>query len=209
MVKLKGPGLALSAGGSLADQLTFSSSKGTAYLKRKSKPSQPHTKPQVALRAAMKFLSQQWAIMPNSAKDTWPPLAVPTNISAYNAFIAYNIDRARNHRGFSRTYPATETGSFANPTTWSITGHIRRIRHTFDITNLNQNWTVSFCHVTASGIQPTWKDVVQILYTPFNGTYVLDWYPVPAGTYWFSQIRSTNTGKFLWWAGWRSGTVTD
>ena len=208
MVKLTGPSLALSAAGSLANQLTFSSSKGTAYLKRKSKPSQPRTKPQVSLRAAMTFLSQEWPNITPIAKLTWPALAQQTNISPYNAFIAYNLDRHRNHQAVAMAHPAAELTSRATSITFVLTGHTRRLRFTFTIGNLNQNWGIILNHVAGTGVDPTWESPVRVIPTYSTGTIIWDWYPIAAGTYWFNDAWFTLTGLYQQIPRWRSATVT-
>jgi len=209
MVKLTGPAASIGAAGSLAGVLTFSSSKGKRYLKRKSKPTQPRTKPQVSIRAAMAFLSPEWKRPIQTIRDSWIPSAAATQISPFNAYISANCLRHRNMQGLHLAYPATELGNIASPVSFAATGHVRRVHFTFDITNLNQNWGLYIHWVSNTGIEPKWEDTVHIIPTYSTGIHEWDWKPVDAGTYWFTDSRTTYTGKFSRVGRWRSAVVTD
>jgi len=209
MVKLTGPAASIGAAGSLADLLTFSSTKGKRYLKRKSKPKQPRTKPQVSIRAAMAFLSPQWKTILKAARDSWIPLAGRTQISPFNAYIAYNCLRHRNLQGLSQYFPADQLGSIASPVSFTATGHVRRVHFAFNITTLFQNWGLYIHWVSGTGVEPLWEDTIKIIPTYATGWYQWDWKPVPAGTYWFTDSRTTWTGKFSRVGRWRSVVVTD
>jgi len=209
MVKLTGPAASMAAAGSLADLLTFSSSKGKRYLKRKSKPKQPRTKPQVSIRAAMGFLSPQWKVPIQTIRDSWIPSAAATQISPFNAYVSANCLRHRNMQGLHLAYPASELGFIASPVSFTVTGHVRRVHFLLDITNLNQNWGLYIHWVSGNSIQPTWEDTLHIIPTYSNGIHEWDWRDVPAGTYWFTDSRTTYTGKFERVNRWRSVVVTD
>ena len=209
MVKLTGPAASIGAAGSLAGVLTFSSSKGKRYLKRKSKPTQPRTKPQVSIRAAMAFLSPEWKRPIQTIRDSWIPSAAATQISPFNAYISANCLRHRNMQGLHLAYPASELGDIASPVSFTVSGHVRRVHFTFNVTTLNQNWGLYIHWVSNTGVEPTWADTIQIIPTWATGWYQWDWKPVPAGTYWFTDSRTTWTGKFNRVARWRSVVVTD
>lgn len=129
MVKLRGPALATEASGQLAGQLIFSTWKGTRYLKRHRKPKQPRSPAQVAMRAMMAFLSESWPQIPQDRRDTWLDLAAASNITPFNAYQAYNLQRWTEHRNPSQSYPATETSEASSFQGYHTTGMPRAVEH--------------------------------------------------------------------------------
>lgn len=209
MVKLTGPAASIGAGGSLAKLLTFSSSKGTKYLKRHAKPKQPRTPGQVSIRAAMTFLSAHWKLVPQLPGNTWTPAAVERQISPFNAYISANCLRHRNAQGMSIAWPPTEVGSWAALPSWHSHSGVRQITIDLDISAVNQNWYFVFHHVTGTGVMPTWDTAVGLLPTYLSGWHSWTWSPIPAGTYWFTATRSTTTGKMKTATAWLSAIATD
>lgn len=108
MVKLKAPLLSYDASGKLANAVTYATSRKRAYLKKHARPANPKTGKQLTVRAAMKFLSQQWKELKPINQATWAQLAQQKQISPYHAFIAFNQDRWNNFRGPSKEDPALE-----------------------------------------------------------------------------------------------------
>lgn len=209
MVKLTGPALGQSASGALAKSVIFSSSKSRSYLKNFKRPKQPRTKPQKAMRAAMSFLSQQWHLISTPYQESWNTIAAAADVSPFNAYMAANLLRFRNGQGLSGSTPPTELGSAASPVSFALAGHVRRLRFTFNITTLNQNWGIYLQHVAGTGIEPTWQDCAHIIATYSTGAYVYDLQPLTAGTYWFTDSRTTYTGAYSRVGRWRSAVVTD
>lgn len=209
MVKLTGPGLSHQATGSVASELTFSSWKGKAYLKKHRRPKQPRSKPQVSTRVMMAFLSSQWSAIGAANQATWEPLAEQTNVTPFNAYQAYNLARNRNLRRPAQAYPATEAGSSGGFGVLNITGGVRMLTIILPVTSVQDAWAAIFSHVSGPGVQPTWADLVVLEPIPTPGTYTWIWSPLAAGTYCLAFSRSTKYGQFWNATGWESAVVTD
>ena len=93
MVKLAGPMMSLAASGTLADAVTFSVWKGRAYARQRVIPANPESDGQVGVRAMMSALSKAWAVLDSTMQGYWDDLAKATNISAFNAFVQFNLLR--------------------------------------------------------------------------------------------------------------------
>lgn len=209
MVKLIGPALGQAASGSLAGALTFSSSKGRSYVKRYKKPKQPNSKPQMALRAAMTFLSQQWGAFGAGYKATWNDLATYRNISPFNAFQAENLSRFRNHLAPSVVYPATEVGSKCIGGGWDVRGGVREIQVDLTVTAPQDQWAWTIYNVSASLVQPKWYDLIGVLPSLAVSTETFHWPQHTPGTYWITFGQFTTTGRsFFPTVGFKSAVVT-
>lgn len=209
MVKLIGPALGQTASGSLAGALTFSQTKGRAYVKSYKRPKQPDSKPQMAMRAAMAFLSQQWGIFSDPYKNSWNGPAAYAAISPFNAFQGANLTRIRNFKGPTVAYPAAETGDKSSGGPWSVTGAPRQITVALETSVQNEQWAFGIYHVAGNGVQPGWQDLIGIMPTLAPQPHTLKWTQHTPGTYWMTFIPWTTTGKFFPPAiGWKSGVVT-
>ncbi len=209
MVKLTGPALGQAASGSLAGALTFSQSKGRHYVKSFKKPKQPNTKPQMAMRAAMTFLSQQWGIFSQPYKDTWNGPAAYAGISPFNAFQRENLTRIRNLLGPTVAYPAAETGAKSGGGPWSVVGAPRELVVNIETSVQNQQWAFGLYNVAGGSIQPVWSDLIGIMPTLGTGPHAFPWTQHTPGTYWITFIPFSTTGKFFPPAiGWKSAIVT-
>lgn len=108
-MKLTGPSISTAASGSLADILTYSRGKKTAYAKQHAAPTNPKSGPQTSIRAMVAFLSRNWRTLSTADVETWRPLANDLHVAPYHAFIAENMKRWKTFRFPSKAYPATET----------------------------------------------------------------------------------------------------
>lgn len=90
-MKVTGPMMSLDASGTIAGTITAAKWKGRNYMRQTVKPSNPKSAGQTATRAMFKFLGQIWATMATQQKTSWEELASATNITAFNAFVQYNM----------------------------------------------------------------------------------------------------------------------
>lgn len=95
MAKLKSPLFSLDASGTLADAVTFSSWKGRSYCKRHSVPANPQSQLQTGIRAVFGFCAAAFPRLDPDYAPAWPPIAAAADTTPANAFIAFNVDRAR------------------------------------------------------------------------------------------------------------------
>lgn len=199
MVKLRGPGLSASASGSLADALTFSSSKGRAYLKHKPTPAQPRSGNQISMRAMMQFLSQQWQNLTAGNQATWAIAYPDPLLSAYNAFIKHNLNRWRNHKPPSKEYPAAETGAAGdNPNLGAHNG----VRHidiaAGDDMGVAQLWGFLIFHSATATPDADFDKLVKIIRAEDLNAHWWNHSPLPTGTHYYRAITFTTSGKCNW-----------
>lgn len=208
MVKLTGPGLARGASGTLADQLIFSTWKGKAYLKRHRNPAQPRTPAQIAMRAVMRFLSQEWTNLSDALKDSWAALAAATNISPFNAYQAFNLARYRTFGSPSGIYPPIGAGGDPNLGGVSITDHVVGFTCHWNIIAQAETFGMALHLVPASGGTITWDNLLHITPIPTAGWYQQYLGPFDPGCYWiaFNPIKWTGDRRAT--SAYRCGTAT-
>lgn len=196
MVKLKGPGMARDASGSLAETVTFSKWKGTSYLKLHQKPKQPNAPKQIAMRAIVNFLSKIWNDLPPGDRTSWTALAAEKKISRLNAAVGFNLERWRGFHYPATQLPADEALFCQTWNVWLPTGNIRHVRHLLvgNIPNAGRGWAIH--RWTTPGFTRRWSNLVHIV--PYiSGTTDYDWTDhVAAGTYWYNGVRISADGKW-------------
>lgn len=208
MVRLKGPGLAAEAAGSLGRSLIFSKCKGRAYAKKWASPHNPDTEPQRAMRALTKFLLWRWGDLSDADKATWLQLAEPQELPPYNAFLAHNLARWRNWLAPTDAYPATMTGTTGLYTYWSAVAASRGVD--FSIAQYQRNDTRGYLlfRSLTPGLTPAWNNLRHVFPSHHNG--YLCWFdrPIPPGTYYYRLAKTTRFGKMEAATSEKSVTVT-
>lgn len=196
MVKLKGPGMARDASGSLAETVIFSNWKGKSYLKLHQKPKQPRTQKQLAMRAIVNFITKIWKSLPAADPTSWTPLAAELNVSNINACLAYNLERWRGFHYPATLFPGNEVLPCQTWNQWNITGDIRHANHFLQglIPNDGRGWAIH--RGTAAGFPRAWDTLLHILpyfsgLTDYNWTDHLD-----PGTYWYRGVRISSDGRW-------------
>ena len=209
MVKLRGPGLSAAASGSLGDALTFSTSKGRAYVKHKPTPAQPQSGNQVSMRAMMRYLSQQWQNLTAGNQATWADAYPDPSLSLYNAFIKHNLNRWRSLKAPSKEYPTSYVGTPSWILSTSATGSVRHAKIEVMTDHLAQGWGFAIFRHTASPVPCDFEHFVHALlvdaiYTIFTWTDR----PLAPGTYYwkfrpFSINGDMDSGSYE-----KSATIT-
>lgn len=208
MVKLKGPGLATGAAGKLADSLIFSNWKGRAYLKKNTTPKDPKSQAQVSVRTVTQLIATDWRNFTPADQATWNDLAADTNVSPYNACLAFNLTQWRNFLYPSKTHPPTRTGVFHGLGSITVVPHGRGALWTYTVAVMNDGWTLAIHHVPASGGAATYANCIRMMRPPGVGTITWLWSPLTAGTYHFRAVLTTNSGAAALPGGIRSVTIT-
>lgn len=111
MVKTKGPLLAASASGCVGQLLLFSTAPDRTILKTRPRTLRPPTRPQLAYRVWMAWLTRAWTPLTAAEKATWTALAGEHQLSPYHMFLKHNSDRWSHGQHPSTRYPATQTGN--------------------------------------------------------------------------------------------------
>lgn len=197
MVKLKGPGMAQSASGSLADQLIYSSNKGRPYLKLHAKPAQPRTPPQVAMRGILQFLSEEWRNIAPADQALWEPLAAAKTISPFNAFQALNLERWRSGKAPTQVPTADDTGAFGTISAETVVGVERGILITFNVDAPFERWAALIYWTPGFGDPKAWNLFIHAIETRTAGPRSWTWRPLPSGLYNIC-ISASRTHGFLW-----------
>jgi len=195
MVKLKGPGLGLDASGTLADEITYSTYKGRAYLKTKGRPKQPNTEAQLAIRAMMTFLSSAWKSIPDAAKATWLPLSTPEKTSPINAYQAYNIMRWRNFKAPTQVWPATEALDYSSYQDHITTGMPRATKLHVDYLTQFAGWGFLVHHLAHVGDPRRWDNLIYVHRCPTPGNYDHVLRDLAPGLHYWIQTNFSTDGK--------------
>lgn len=95
MVKLTGPLISIEASGTLAKLLTYNQQPRGTTLRKKPQPKHPRTKAQVAVQAALTFVTQQWKNRSQAEQDTWDHPDFIDAVSAYTNYVKFNCQRIR------------------------------------------------------------------------------------------------------------------
>jgi len=117
MVKLTGPIMSLAAGGSVGKVLTVANWKGRPYAKKFSIPTNNQQAAQLGIRAVMGFLSNQWASLSAAEQATWENLAASKDLSPFNAYLGYNLQRSTEDEMPTQEFPPAaglNPGNFVN-----------------------------------------------------------------------------------------------
>lgn len=140
MVKVTGPMFSLNASGTLADAVTFSNWKGRQYVRQRVIPANPKSDAQMGRRVMFGFLAQEWAGLPDAEKLAFKDLAENLNVSRFNAYVQFNMDRWSLFTGPSQQYPATETGTKGLSVEPDLSWVGNQVLFTSSSFTVNDNW---------------------------------------------------------------------
>lgn len=194
MVKVQGPALSLAASGKLAGAMVFSSWKGRPYVRELVKPANPRSGGQVGIRAMMKFLSQQWKSIVSVDQATWLTRAGQTVISAFNAYVGYNVARWRDFVGPSQVDPATALATNAVIGAATATPGVRSMTLTIPITTANDGWGVAVFRSPTAAFDTTFDKLIACGAVDGVNDIVLIDSPLAPGTYYYDVRPFTTEG---------------
>jgi hypothetical protein len=195
MVKLSGPLNSLAASGTINKSLTFQQQQGRQIARLARKPRNPKTGKQRARRAMLLFLAQQWPLLTAEQQDTWQQPAAHQEISRYNAYLGYNLRRWTNHRPPSKTWPASETGSFPVTSAHGASANGKRVELQLNCSLDNDGWAAPWYMIPTVATIPGPEHLVAFadLAGPMTIKVLLK--PMPPGTYHFRAKRFTTHGR--------------
>jgi len=163
MATVKGPLFSLDASGSIGGSVVFSKWKGRNYVRRHAVPANPNSALQVGTRAMLRFLSQEWDGLSDAAKLTWATPAEPDNISAFNAFIRYNMSRWALFKPPTIEYPATEGNTPGTIGTPVCTAQVKSVLTGFTVSALDDNWGCAIFRKVDSAPGETRAECVRVI----------------------------------------------
>jgi len=174
MVRLYGPLMSMDASGTIADAVTFSKWKGRNYARQRVIPSNPNSVSQQSIRGMMKFLSQGWAALTAGNKATWQVRADQTNISTFNAFVAYNLARWRSFKLPSKTDPAAESGVAPAAPTTTVSAGVRELLLSIADGAQLPDWEWLIFRSTVTGFTPSFSNLVHVIIKTVSPTVFID-----------------------------------
>ena len=196
MVKLKGPGLSAAASGSLGNVLTFSSSKGRAYVKHHPTPAQPRSGNQVSMRTMMQFLSQQWANLTTVNQATWLNAYPDPSLSLYNSFIKYNLEHWRSLKAPSQWYPPPRHGTVGANINLNATGNTRHVKiQAQSEPIIFELWGFLLFHSTSSTPAADFDKLIHIIYITNTSWHTWTHTPLDPGTHYYRITGFSTSGK--------------
>lgn len=198
MVKLKGPAVSAEARGKLADVLTFSTNPKTRVVKRHSRPSNPKTGNQIAVRAMMAFLAKEWKNISPADQATWEAPSAPLNVAPYHAYIKYNQARWNNSKTPTQAWPAAEAQPTPGSQYQDAYDGVASIRLRYYAGGGGTPWGWIIYRDTAT--MPTVRKdlaIALIARIPPIYTYYRDT-PLEPGTYYYRAVAFTQDGVERW-----------
>lgn len=175
--------MSVDASGTYGKAMTFAKWKGRNYVRERVVPTNPQSAKQVGVRGLMKFLSQAWAAISAPNKATWDALAAATSISAFNAFMAHNLNRWQNFLSPTQANPAAGASTGLTITTHTITGGVGQTTHSITPSGGTSIWGYAIFRELSVITTPSWANCIAVI--PANGasavTYVDS--PLAAATY--------------------------
>lgn len=195
MVKITGPLQSRAAGGSIADSVTFSQTKGRAYARKKVNTPNPNTADQRGMRCMFNWLSKQWSSLSDSQKATWIALALTDNLPAYNSFLAYNQHRWRSFNLPTKEYPAQEVGNYSfrglSSATW-VQNRIRLHTYTFGV---RDGWSFTYFASTDPAMIASVHTAILVTLDDAVSPRYEFWTPPTVETWYCRSISATDTGR--------------
>lgn len=195
MVRIKGPALGTAAAGQLAGSLTFSSSKGRAYLKKRSTPTDPKSDPQRAMRAITAFLSTWWPDLPAQDRESWNELAAAANVTPLNAALTYNLKAWRNFQTPATLYPWTGATGGNQWSTWTVTKQGRRLIHLFASSGGGVHGRGWMIYRANSPVTRAWNNLHHVQVAEGIGQWYYHDGPLAPGTYYYKAHVLSRTGN--------------
>jgi len=194
MARTTAPLFSLDASGSLANAVVFSKWRGRQYVRRHTIPKNPQTPAQVGIRAMMKFLAQEYADRKVVIDAQFAEPAAAKNVSAFNAYVAYNMRRWREYRGPSLDYPASEETT-AITIVQSLTGGQRNVLISNDPSGDDSNFGILIFRSLSAITTANWNLCIAIVHANAGDAVTFTDAPLAAGTYHYRSAICNETGK--------------
>ncbi len=195
MATVKAPLMSLDASGTVAGSVVFSKWKGRNYVRRHAVPANPKASLQVSVRAMMRFLTQDWTNLSAAQKADWDTRAAVTNISPFNAFVAYNMDRYAQFNFPSKLDPAAEGGTLPTYSASSLVAEIKAITVSLTYGVLNDAWGFALFRGTSAGFTKDRSSLIRcIKKEAVAATTFLDKGLTTGQDYWYGYRAFTDEG---------------
>lgn len=194
MVKVAGPAFSLDASGTLGDAIVYSKWKGRPYVRERVIPSNPRSEGQVAMRAMLTWLAQQWAAQSGADQLTWDDPADADVISPFNAFTKNGLSRWRNFTAPGNAYPVPGTGTEATLNDWTVTGGVRSITFDQTITTVGDNWGTCLFRSPTASFTTAWNNLIAVILADDTSAHYFVDSPLDPATYYYNCRNFTEDG---------------
>lgn len=190
MAVVKGPLFSLEASGTVGGAVVYSKWKGRDYVRRHVVPANPRSVGQLSVRAMMQFLTQWWDSLSDADQLSWDTPAAVTNISPFNAYVAYNLTKWGLNDTPSKAYPAAEVGEPGTLKDHDATAGVRSITVQAESLDHQDMWGVLVYRSLTTGLTGTRNQLVHVI--PANVAAVHSWLdsPLPPAIEQFYKFRS-------------------
>jgi hypothetical protein len=183
MAKVTGPLMSITASGTFGGTLVFAEWNGRAYVRKHVIPKNPKSAMQTGIRSLWKFLSSLWIEIAANTKLTWATIADPQQISNFNAYMQYNMDRWQNFFAPSQANPAAEASTPLTVTTQTLTGAAGYVSIAITPSGATNIWGLAIFRSTAEITTPSWANCIAVVEADgANAVTYID-SPLEAGTY--------------------------
>lgn len=196
MATTKGPLISLEGSGSILRTMVFSTWKGRAYTKFSTKPTNPKSASQLANRAMLRFLATSFGSLSAANIATWTDLANQANLSTYNAWLSYNMERWSRYLFPTKAEPAAEARASGEINSADATARNRTILVHLNMGEFNFNWAYHLHRSTTPGFTPSLANTIRIGLWESSGDNDLYWSdgPLPLDTYYYRVSTFSDDG---------------
>jgi len=191
MALTKAPLFGLDASGQLGGSIVFSKWKGRTYVRRLAIPHNPKSGLQVGMRAAFKFVSQNYATLSATIVGHWKTVADKTSITPLNAQIRSCQENIRLGKGCIEDPTATAGTTPNAPATASATALPKSLALAWTHPGSNPgNYTAMIWMSTTTGFTPSTATLIAVVTQATLAYTVRD---LITGTPYYFRIAETNT----------------
>jgi hypothetical protein len=183
MAKVTGPLMSISASGTFGGTLVFSTWNGRAYVRKHVIPDNPKSAMQTGIRSLWKFLSKFWINISAPNKASWLAIATAQQISNFNAYMQYNMDRWQNFIAPTQANPAAEASSALTITTMNLTGAEGYCTVEITPSGGTSIWGYAIFRDTAEITAPSWASCIAVINADGASAVTYVDSPLEAGTY--------------------------
>ena len=195
MAKVTGPLMSISASGTFAKTLVYSRWKGRPYVRERVIPDNPRSALQTGVRSLWKFLSKYWESISAPNKLTWAELATAQEITNFNAYMQYNMDRWQLFGSPTQANPAAETSTALTVTTQTLTGHAGYATVEITPSGSTDIWGLAIFRSTAEITTPNWSDCIAVVDADGANKVTYTDSPLEAATYHYRTAVLNVDGK--------------
>lgn len=196
MARVNGPLMSMDASGALGGAVVFSKWKGRNYVRQLVKPANPRSGGQISMRAALKFLAQEWAGIGDAPQATWEDLADAGVFSPFNAFTKFNLKRNRDFLAPFQSATDYGQGTASPIDVFTATPGVRSISVAISDTDAEDtNWGYLLFRSLGTGFTPAFSNLHAVVKAYAAVPTIFIDTPLEPDTYYYDVKPFNATGK--------------